>query len=468
MTNGQEQKLPSEELVKALRCADHLNFNMLGLASAIGSSPSIPSYKTLMGKEVEASIVPTDSHIFIPGHALARKKTGETIGFSSFQGKIWSLKRGTITQFISWCNEVAANINMTAEVYSLRDIPYLNPIKTAWSFSSKPIVVTVDPHISEYIATIIHHESGKEDNSIIFGDPIFEIVDSTDKDLFVTFYPNFADKTFSINMSYNISNNSWAVADSGYYELKLEPSNAIDGKLNFRLEYAFQEEFPPFIYLTNGTLINGRTLIEPKPEYKDIPFPEECFVKGLVWDDCNINKEFLNKGEAVGTKKTIHDWLESWLSNNLPPDSIIFKDHESGEIADFIAIQPDGKIIGFYHCKSSSTKQPGASIGHISAVMDQVLRSISLVNTRTLVDRLLEHSDGRRPRSKFIRGDRGMVNQLKDTFSPLDWSYQVFIVQPGLDCKEAAVYENTKLLLLTCYEWLKDIGAKLRIMGFYK
>jgi len=469
LTNGNERKLFADELAKALHSETPLIYNMLGLASAIGSSPSIPTYKTLMGKEVQASIVPTDSRVFVPGHALARKASGETIGFSSFQGKIWSLKRGTIAEFLLWCDAVAANVSANVE-NSLRDIPYLNTAKTVQNFSSKPIQIITDPHLLDFLASITHYENGKDPKPITIESPIFEIVTNTDTALFATFYPNAADKGFVINLSYDVVNNLWSSPDPGYYELKLDPSNPAEPPLKFRIENAFKEKLAPFIYLENGALIKGRTLLEPKSEYKEISFPLECFVKGLVWNNCDINKEFLNDGEVEGAKKTVQGWLEKWLTDNLSAQSIIFKDHETGEIADFIAIQPNGNkgVISFYHCKSSPTKEPGASIRHISDVMEQVLRSISLINTRTLIGKILEHSNGGRPKSKFIRGNRELVDQMKDTFSPLGWLFQVVIVQPGLNCKDAAVYENTKILLLTCFEWLKAIGAELRIMGFYE
>ena len=99
--------------------------------------------------------------------------------------------------------------------------------------------------------------------------------------------------------------------------------------------------------------------------------------------------------------------------------------------------------------------------------MSQVLRTYPLIKNKYLLDKILEHGSGKRPSSKFVKGDKEKLAHLKDKFTPSKWLYEVVIVQPGLDCKKAAMRKNTKILLLTCYEQLQHIGAKFKIMGNY-
>ena len=51
-------------------------------------------------------------------------------------------------------------------------------------------------------------------------------------------------------------------------------------------------------------------------------------------------------------------FVEAQLIGSTARDSFVVWDHGSGEIAGFIAVEPDKRLIGFYHCKGSGADHP--------------------------------------------------------------------------------------------------------------
>jgi hypothetical protein len=73
----------------------------------------------------------------------------------------------------------------------------------------------------------------------------------------------------------------------------------------------------------------------------------------LLMIACDIACE---DGTAQTGMKNVQNALADMLKSALTADSIVVKDNGSGEIADFIVIQPKSRIVAFYHCKA--TKKP--------------------------------------------------------------------------------------------------------------
>ncbi|UCB53093.1 MAG: hypothetical protein JSV10_03145, partial [Candidatus Zixiibacteriota bacterium] len=140
------------------------------------------------------------------------------------------------------------------------------------------------------------------------------------------------------------------------------------------------------------------------------------------------------------------------------------KDHGAGEIADFVLVDPAEKTVVFYHCKASSKKKAGARIKDLQ-VLEQAYRSIHWIR-RDLPHEIAMHAIGEeRPKSRLVKGSNEMAMRLAKQGLTSEWTYEVVVVQPGLNCKQALGRKNTNTLLVTCYEWLSNLGASFSIMA---
>jgi len=472
IVTGELRRLGGEELIKVMQSRKSMDYLMVGLANALGPCAALPTYKILMGKEVQGAVGPTEGRVFVPGHALAKISEEETRGIGNFQGRVWAIKRAPLTDFIDWCERVGDELVRNRSATLLRDFPFLLNPRRVKNFPDTPVEILFAPLHVNYSFTLVQSELVS--NSVALNSPRFEIKNLTDrrKRLQVDFYPN-ADSD-GIPLTYDLERNQWNVNKNATYKVQVETGSETE-PLPLQ-DFLSESEYCPYIYLSNGGLIINGQLHQSSFTYSELP--DECFLKGIDWSGCDILVEFEDPAKdkyLQRGKKTVHDWLEEKLKKETGDDAIILKDHGTGEIADFIVVDPSTKRIVFYHCKGCPrTRTGGANIGssidHVQDVMEQVLRSIAWIKTGTLLTEIVGRGTGAipRPASKFVKGIKSSATKLNKSFLPTTWSYEVVIVQPGLDCKKAVRQTNTNILLLNCYEWLKHgIGANLLIMGYY-
>lgn len=451
------QKIGGEDLFKVLNSTEEVNYLSAGMANAIGPSAAIPSYKILMGTEVQGAVNLSDERSFVRGHLFAKIGDKETRGISDAHGRVWSSKRSTIEQYLKWCSSLGTEIKKNKALQAPKNFNFFSPPKRIVRFATKPILAIIDPSVQNYDLTLNGHE---KIDSIEIDSIKLEILkfDSGGRRRCLNLACKLNDIK-SIGMKYDILENTWEYTYKNELTVKVDDGEYEEVDLS-----KFFERFQPWFYLKKGGIIkNGREF----PLDKDLkPLPvDKCNVDGLDWSDCDITKE---AGIAEGGKKNVHDWLEDYLKETATDDTIIFKDHGSGEIADFIMFEPEKKLIQFYHCKSAPKKNNGeanigATLGHIKDVVDQVIRSNSWVKSNQLFEQISKRNNGDN-QTKFINNEN-KFDGLRTDFVPAEWRYTVYIVNPGLDFVKAKNDENTNPVLITCYEWLKGTGTEFKIMG---
>jgi hypothetical protein len=165
-------------------------------------------------------------------------------------------------------------------------------------------------------------------------------------------------------------------------------------------------------------------------------------------------------------KLTVQDQLQQWLKTSASPRTFIIKDHASGEIADFVEVQPSDSVVRFYHCKACSPgKSPGARLNELK-VLEQVLRTVNHIGSNSLVSELHGRVVGEtRPATQMVKGTSDGLEKLGKEFHANVWNFEVVIVNPGIDCKKAVRTKNTNTLLIACYEWLAATNARPRVIG---
>lgn len=459
------QRLKGEELIRVMQSQKAVNYLMVGLANVLGRTPSLPTYKILMGKEVEGAVRPTEGRVFTPGHALAKVSEQETRGIGNFQGRVWAIKRGSLMEFKDWCDAIGNQL-IRHKATTLPGLEFLPNPQRVRKFPACVIAVLFNYRALVFSLKLV---SIKADSDLDMSSPEFELKNLSQdrRTLSLRLYPNLRD--VGIDLKYDIANNQWTVVGGTPYKLRVDTG----GEVRYFTLNEFLLEYPPYIYLGNGGLIVNGNLHQSKHTYDTLP--KECFAEEIDWSGCDITVEFANKEKNIQPsegKKTIHDWLQDKLIKDTGEGAVILKDHGKGEIADFVVVEPKEKNIGFYHCKPSSKVKPGARINDLNKVIEQAFRSIMWVRRGDLLSLILKRAESKnRPGSKLVKGTLEILKNLDKEFSNRynEWNYQVVIVQPGLDCKKSIKSQNTNTLLLNCYEWLyHNFGTSLLIMGYIK
>ena len=477
VVDGALKRLKSKELTKAMQAQEPVNYIMLGLANILGQAPSLPAYKTLMGKEIQGAVMPTEGMLFTPGHALARVSKGETRGIGNFQGRVWAIKRDSLMKYKNWCDTIGNLLVKKSKMATLPELGFLTEPKEVEKFPSQTIsvVFNYEAFTSSLKLMKINLPSKMESSSNMVY-PIFKIkrLNSARNELSLWFYPNSTVAKERISLTYDIANNQWKTnAVNTQFQVLEDNVNRPTTKYSFE---EFLQRYPPCIYLGSGGVIINGEMYKPKQTFGDLP--EDCFNKDIIdWSQCDITVELVDSAKGIAPsdgKKSIHDWLQEKLIKETEKAALVLKDHGGGEIADFVVVEPEKKLVSFYHCKKSSKPKPGARIKDLGA-LEQAYRSIAWIRKGDLLKEILERSR-KRPKSRLVKGSltsakgKKLASNFSDSFN--EWKYQVVLVQPGLSYEKIIKEKgndkkkaNVKILLLACYEWLSRFNVKLSVMG---
>ena len=457
------KRIDAASVAKALRQASASQYLMFGLSNLARGSGSVPSYKTYMGTEVEGAVRPTDSRSFTPGHALAKYATGETRGIGSNQARVWSIKRASLDQFRDWCDKVAGCLKKGGDS-RLPNVEFLPAPESIAKFPAKPLAMYArwDPTL---LVTFRVDGTDVEVGNISFE----KTAVSADKKAVVGIIRldegRLAEET---PFSYSLATPRWH-----FERHDLPPLRVDDGQeFHWRSVAEFLDSYPPIIVLEDGSTVIGGSRFEPRSQLNSLP--EECLDCIRDWTGCDIHVEFeylddddpkRNRIPEPG-KRAVQDQVEEWLSAADSQQTLIVKDHASGEIADFIEIQPSHLRIRFYHCKACSPgKSAGARIDELK-VLEQVLRSVDHIGSNALPSELYSRVTGtKRPATRMVRGNPDSLKRIAKTFHANEWEFEVVVVNPGIDCKRAISTKNTNTLLIACYEWLGTANAHLKVIG---
>jgi len=464
LLTGSIQRLSPADIAKALQEAQSCQYLMFGMANVSQQSGAIPAYKTYMGNQVEGAVRPTDGRSFTPGHALARFADGMTRGIGSFQSRVWSIKRSSLDEFKDWCDTVAMSLGRKSDS-RLPNVEFLASPEVIEEFPARPLALFCnwDPNLEVSVGI---GRSKIKVGAISFDKPqISKDKKSIEGKLFML-RENGTEEVIPYQYTLTIPRWIWGVE----FILPLRIDDGT-GYQKFSLE-RFLDEFPPLIILDNGNTVLGGNLFVLPRELSALP--GECFDAGRDWNGCDIYIETDYDHPADPSKSrhsrkghfSVHDQIEQRLKREANRSTFIIKDHASGEIADFINVNQSKSSISFYHCKACSPgKSPGSRIEELKG-LEQAFRSIHYVRNNSLLLELNKRvKNNARRETKLVKGSAANLEKLAATFRPYEWQFEVVIVNPGIDCAKIVKSRNTNILLTTCYEWISNAGATLKVIG---
>jgi hypothetical protein len=168
----------------------------------------------------------------------------------------------------------------------------------------------------------------------------------------------------------------------------------------------------------------------PGPNEPYNPFDRER-IKVVDWrgGGVDIRAEYAdNHGNVIPA--SIQLFLEREL--NVDDNTVVFWDHGSGEVADFIVLRPaanDGVNVTLYHCKGAGGAEPGNRVGDVYEVCAQAVKCIIWCDLPRLVDRLLDRRQRRKGVGRLVRGDEATMRALA---SRRPVKFGMVVVQPGI------------------------------------
>ncbi len=223
-------------------------------------------------------------------------------------------------------------------------------------------------------------------------------------------------------------------------------------------------EFTPTLFLTDGSAVFGRQVYLCRPPDQTLP-KELCMTAKWSEVDCDITVE---DGQAPGDKCSVLDATAKLLPKLLAQGTVVFYDHHSGEIADYVAFEPESDRLRVHliHCKASSKEKAGARQKDAFEVLGQARKSVRWMHKRDLFDivrtRMVSAPD------RMLHGSLEDFDRLVSTQTPQIAAYTVHVVQPGFDMSKIQKRrdKSIRLMILSLYDELaSQEGVAFRITG---
>jgi superfamily II DNA or RNA helicase len=197
------------------------------------------------------------------------------------------------------------------------------------------------------------------------------------------------------------------------------------------LQVALQEN-PPSIRFTDGAFMQGLELAE-LTEMDSTDFDADT-IATIDWTGVDL------KAESLGPERnpnSVQGRVIRHLNTARPGSEIIFDGDVSGEIADVIELQRHGRLLDvhLYHCKYMLGASPGGRINELYEVCGQAMKSVRWANPGSdFLKRMLQQEERRLAAgqtSRFIKGDRYIVERWISERGEFRTRFHVTIVQPG-------------------------------------
>ncbi len=403
--------VPVPMVDRVLAGIENPDFYNIGLKSRTLAS-SRESYRTMAGPSAQRALTRGDARGYFRGHIQGRgREEGHdvTIGYSS-SSKVWSHRNIQISEFLKWCRHVARKIateNTVVHTGSALDL--LSAGVVASGIPAEVLGVDWPKDVYEKVPAVLL--GGRHVNLM---DSTLHVDRSRTSENRVRILAEFPDA--ELVFDYGPSDAPMFKAVGGWEdEVRL-----VHGQEPVRLiDYINDEAL--YVYLRDGSQLHGRQLV---PWNEDVaPFDVTNFHLH-TWPEVDIENECQ---PARNGRPSVQMALEAELVAS--DASVVFFDHGSGEIADFIAVREQaGEVeVTVYHCKRSCEAQPGARVADIYDVCGQALKCTRWLNE----SRLLERVKARQRRSRFAKGDYATLEALLRGGETLP-RYRVVIVQPGL------------------------------------
>jgi superfamily II DNA or RNA helicase len=468
---------PQERIEQVVAQSTPEAYFNVGLRKVAYTTASIPSYKMLAGSHAEEAIRDSDGSFFTMGHVFSKvtwNDREEILGFSTARAKIWSAARSHILEFTGWCDRLA-QILLNKTTLALPFLEHLKQAVQIDTISATPYAVDFNPEFYEKQIERISFELQKD------GETIQTVEGDSVGDLQIVEGGWDGKKPHECHLQICLSE-QWLPLSLNYQSpelFTLSPNTLADsvsvkvmekGRTQPYTLSKYLEDFPPVLYLTDGSAIIGRCQYPYASSSNHIP---DALYTPVDWNslNCEITVEDINMvqdeeyhDELIQAGKcSVIEATGQWLLQHLREDTMLLCDHHSGEIADYVAVyQKDGFLwIDLYHCKASRENVPGVRQQDAYEVLGQARKCLRWFN-RDFFMEIMKSKEHR----KVIRGSIDDFKRIVGEMTPQLARKRVTIIQPGFAMNKIrrSKDESIRLMLLSTYEELKNLTVDFQIL----
>ena len=434
---------------RILHSVNIAGYSSIGLRSARAAGSRNASYRTLAGSTVNQALLPGEARAYGVGHLIGRH-TGPagqpaSMGVSVARAKIWSTDRADLLGYREWCANIGRMARSASAVGNAAPLLAITLPQRLERYPDTPIVAVLDPTLLQGDVLAIL-PSGATPSLALFS---IEVTRQNDACCCLTFVLD--------------GKPTWEclVRADGRIEPRSEPLTVWLGNQAVDLCELLKEECPT-IYFADGSSVVGCVHYVP-PEA--MPFaPAEMLMR---WDWTGVDIQAEAKPGRDG-RPNVQEATRDWALRTLGR-CIVIDDDAAGELADLVVIQMAGGRVTVHlvHCKWSSRVATGQRLDDVHVVLCQAMRSARWTGVRTFWQELDRRLD-ERAATRIVHPEEplGAREQIRRWASePPATSFRVMAVQPGLRLENVTAHEAINCLLVCCYEWVRDQGAELVVVG---
>ncbi|URF04008.1 DEAD/DEAH box helicase [Cupriavidus campinensis] len=371
-----------------------------------------------------------------------------TVGAAK-RGRVWSFQRLRLDSFARWCKHVGSKVideNIDPEaVLKGTLVPKLAKERP----TAMPIAVDWPDSIyqeSESVYSITLGDAKKTE----FWNLGIDLVSPADTgDILFRVFSDSAEAVLRLEIA-PIDGDSI----STYRFVPVTPDGTFTKRLKTFPLSQFFDENPPVITFADGSYLEGNLLVMLPDIYA--PYDRDR-IEVWDWSDVNLKKE----AQGVTCEPDSIQFKVIQELKGVGGYDVIYDDDGSGESADVVGIKVTEEQAGatiavdFYHCKYSQESTAGARVGDLYEVCGQAQKSISWLLNQLRNTELFIHLLRRDPKlregqelSRYRKGDRDILQTIRNRSRMASLKLRVFIVQPGLS-RAKATPEQLSLLSVT-------------------
>lgn len=431
------------------------DYIVLGLKNVNAIGTYQPSYKMLLGQRVNDAISNIERANYHAGHCLARKNDGtnpnsEFRGVAYKRSRVWSLNRDNLTVLSEWMKVIAESIKMEGSV-PLPELDDLRQPSPLVEYPSKPIAILFSPSLINKKFMFSHPDIGECKEN-----PLWIPGNYTKQKLSISL------TELNVEIIASIDHGSILFMENGSSQWRVDIF-PVDGRNRSYTMQEFINEFPPTIIFEDGS--GWRDNVFTRPSQSPVLNMNCLFPQN--WKGCDIYREIPSDPRDG---HSVHEFIESnFLLNK---DNVLsIYDHTQGEVADYISFNTKSNIITLYHCKgglrdkrTGKPMPPGVDQKLLEELVPQSLASSRWIKNSGLLEQLKTRME--KDIASIVSGTRAQFNQLASEFNAIPWTYEIILVQPGLNTSKVKKDNSGKRVraILACADdYIKGCNASLKV-----
>ena len=449
------QPLPLVRLNRALNDLTTPEFFNVGMRNRIASNTT-ESYRIITGSNADKAILKSDGRLFHRGHVFGRASDeGDlvTIGLSS-ASKVWSNRSAKLPSLIAWCEKLARRINTDRVPVTGSGLDYLDVGEEIEALPTGVIGVDWPQEVYRNPPWLRYSVANQTARALVLDFDLSVDLAATTDDVVNIKIQHTNGFQYEATFSFE-TDRYFEPAPGNSTQIEVEHDR---GHIDL-IDYLNEELL--YFYTYDLSLVHGSSLLRPR-DVDQATFSEDQF-DTFDWGRANVDiqREF---GQSRSGLVSVHGGMEADLSS--PDCAIVYYDHGTGEVADFVAIEEvQGRlIIRLYHCKGATGNAPGHRLGDVYEIAGQAVKSVRWALKQRILTNIRRRFTQNIGGHRFIRGSLDQLENLLQGATPAQIDFEVIVVQPGL--KKAGLPAELSNVLAAASDHLVRGGFRpLRVIG---